>query len=86
MALAYGGLVLPLDVMFGVNYGYVGPTKPQKPTLIDALGPWPARVFVIVGLTMVVFAMMTLPWQFSRRRGSQPRDLAAAGVSPEESP
>jgi hypothetical integral membrane protein (TIGR02206 family) len=28
----------------GANYGYVGPSTPQAPTIVEALGPWPLRL------------------------------------------
>jgi len=61
------GLYLPLDVAFGFNYGYLGKSKPNGTTMIDALGPWPGRVVVIVGLVALVMALMTLPWEVVRR-------------------
>lgn len=37
------GLVL-FNEALGVNYGYVGNTKPEAKTIIDVLGSWPLRV------------------------------------------
>ena len=64
----YIGVVLPLDVLFDVNYGYVGPGMPGQPSLIDHLGPWPWRVLVMIAMGLVVFALMVLPWEVARRR------------------
>lgn len=58
---AYLVIVLAIDLTFGVNYGYIGPTKPDAPTLIDSLGPWPWRVGVIVVLACVVMTLLMLP-------------------------
>jgi hypothetical integral membrane protein (TIGR02206 family) len=67
-AVVYVGIVLPIDVIWGLNYGYLGPTKPGQPTLIDHLGPWPWRVPVMVGMGFTVFALMVLPWEWTRRK------------------
>jgi hypothetical integral membrane protein (TIGR02206 family) len=66
--LVYMGLVLPLDILLGVNYGYVGPSRPGQPTIVDALGPWPWRVPVIIILGMLATAATMLPWEVMRRR------------------
>ena len=62
--IVYLGVVLPIDILWGVNYGYVGPVRPLQPTLIDHLGPWPWRVFALAGLGWAVMAVMVLPWCF----------------------
>jgi hypothetical integral membrane protein (TIGR02206 family) len=69
VGLAYVALVLSLDVAFDWNYGYVGAVKPEKPTLIDALGPWPWRVGIIMAMTAAVFALMTVPFSPSPWKG-----------------
>ena len=66
--VVYLGVVLPIDIVWGVNYGYVGPVKPLQPTLIDRLGPWPRRVFALVGLGWAVMALMVLPWTSTHRK------------------
>ena len=66
--VVYLAVVLPIDVAWGLNYGYVGPTKPSQPTLIDYLGPWPWRVFALVVLGWTLMAIMTVPWELGRRR------------------
>lgn len=61
-SLIYLLLVLPLDIAFGWNYGYVGSTTPDRPTIIDVLGPWPQRVVVICVLVCAAMALVMLPW------------------------
>lgn len=68
--LAYIAVVLPLDVHLGVNYGYVGPAKPGQPTIVDALGPWPWRVGVMIVLGAAATALLMLPWEIARRRNA----------------
>jgi hypothetical integral membrane protein (TIGR02206 family) len=60
-------IVLPVDIAFGLNYGYVGESKPQGPTVVDVLGPWPQRVVVIAVLVAAAMALLMLPWEIVRR-------------------
>jgi len=66
-SVLYVAAVLPLDLLLGANYGFVGDTKPAEPTLIDLLGPWPGRVVVIVALVAAVMALLMLPWHRAPR-------------------
>jgi len=45
------------------NYAYLGNTKPLNPTLIDSLGPWPQRIFIVVGIVITVFTLLWAVWQ-----------------------
>lgn len=67
IGLVYIVALLVLDVLLGVNYGYVGPAKPGQPTIVDALGPWPWRVPVIVALAAGAMALLMVPWGIARR-------------------
>jgi hypothetical integral membrane protein (TIGR02206 family) len=67
-AAAYVALILPLDLAFGWNYGFVGPSKPEVRTIVDALGPWPERLVLIVLLVAAAMALALLPWRFVPRR------------------
>ncbi len=68
--LAWGAVVMPLDIVMDWNYGYIGNTKPDQPTLIDKLGPWPLRVVWMFLMAEGVFAVMTGVWAV--RRTKQP--------------
>lgn len=59
VSLGYGALVSAINIPFGFNYGYIGPSKPGAPTIIDALGAWPMRV---VWLAMIVLGLQALAW------------------------
>jgi hypothetical integral membrane protein (TIGR02206 family) len=63
----YVALVVPVNMALGVNYGYVGKGTPGQPTLIDALGPWPGRVAIILMLAAAATALLMLPWVIGRR-------------------
>jgi hypothetical integral membrane protein (TIGR02206 family) len=60
-------VVLPFDLATGYNYGYVGNSTPGQPTLVDVLGPWPARVPIIAALVAAALALIELPWHLARR-------------------
>jgi uncharacterized membrane protein YwaF len=59
ITLAYGGLVIPLNMLFGWNYGYAGQSTPDNPTLLDKLGPWPLRLVWMTGIVSVFFVAAT---------------------------
>jgi hypothetical integral membrane protein (TIGR02206 family) len=64
-AALYVAIVLPLDLAFGWNYGFVGPSKPEARSIVDALGPWPERLAIIVILVAGAMALLLLPWVFA---------------------
>jgi hypothetical integral membrane protein (TIGR02206 family) len=78
-------VVLPFDVLTGFNYGYVGNSTPGQPTIVDVLGPWPARVPIIAALVAAALALIELPWDIARRSAS-PRRLAASSSPPVTEP
>jgi len=67
-ATVYAAVVIPIDIVLGANYGFLGPTKPEQPTLVDVLGPWPERIAIIVLLVAGVMALLMLPWVFAKPR------------------
>lgn len=58
-SLYLGGLAL-LDRATGWDYGFVGPGKPDEPSLLDVLGSYPLRLVWMWGLGMGLFALLTL--------------------------
>jgi hypothetical protein len=40
---------------------------PGQPTIVDALGPWPWRVPVIVALAVGAMTLLMGPWEVARR-------------------
>lgn len=65
------GLVLVVNLTLDVNYGYVGNITPEHPTMVDQLGPWPARVFKMIVAVIVLFTVMWLPWELAKWRTRQ---------------
>lgn len=66
-AAIYAAIVLPIDLAFGWNYGFLGPSKPGVPTLIDVLGPWPERLVLMAFIAAAAMALLQLPWTIARR-------------------
>ncbi|MDX2146420.1 MAG: TIGR02206 family membrane protein [Planctomycetota bacterium] len=60
------GLMLPFNTITGFNYAYVGNTRPDRPTIIDKLGPWPLRVVWMSAIVFVLFLLITLVWPLAR--------------------
>ncbi len=65
--LLYVAVILPLDIVFGWNYGFIGDFKPDTPTAIDFLGPWPQRLIWMIALAVFIQFLMYLPWRLGRR-------------------
>jgi hypothetical integral membrane protein (TIGR02206 family) len=62
-AAVYAAIVLPIDLALGANYGFLGPTVPDRPTLVDVLGRWPQRLIAIGALVAAAMALLMLPWR-----------------------
>lgn len=60
----YYALVVPVNVMLGTYYGYIGPGASKA----DVLGPWPLRAVVMLMLEVVGLTLLLVPWLFVRRQ------------------
>jgi hypothetical integral membrane protein (TIGR02206 family) len=56
------GMLLPFNILTGFNYGYVGNKLPEKKTILNELGPWPGRVFIMAGIVFTIFFLATIVW------------------------
>lgn len=72
--VGYVAAALVTNAMLNANYGYIGNTTPDKPTLIDALGPWPWRAVWLALIGNAACVAAWLPWAIMRRfnREDQP--------------
>jgi hypothetical integral membrane protein (TIGR02206 family) len=79
-AIGWAAIVLPVDLVLGANYGYIGdpPAGTPIPPLVEALGPWPQRLVVMTTLAALVFLLLLTPWLALQRRTER---LAADGSS-----
>lgn len=76
--LALVGFMVWLNMRTGTNYMYVGNSLPEKPTVVDLLGPWPGRIAWISLLGILGFVLTHLGSEgVHRLNGSQPQNREA---------
>ena len=61
--LLYIVIILPIDIIFGWNYGYIG-NQPSGSATIEALGAWPQRLVLMFAFVFFIQFIMYLPWKF----------------------
>jgi len=66
VTLAWAAFTFVFNLIAGTNYGYLN-RKPPTASVLDALGPWPLYVLAEVVIVLIVWALMTWPWERSRR-------------------
>jgi hypothetical integral membrane protein (TIGR02206 family) len=57
---------LSAETGLAVNYAYIGNTKPQNPTIIDKIGPWPRRVIWVICIVLVDYGLLYGIWALPR--------------------
>jgi hypothetical integral membrane protein (TIGR02206 family) len=62
VTLGYGIFVFFLNMAIGSNYAYIGNQHAGAPTIVDKLGPWPLRAFLVGGLVFVDYLILYLIW------------------------
>lgn len=67
VTLAWVAVTFAFNTVAGTNYGYLN-RKPPTASLLDVLGPWPLYLLVEIALVVAVWALMTWPWERSRRQ------------------
>jgi hypothetical integral membrane protein (TIGR02206 family) len=77
-ALVYLAIVLPIDIVFQTDYGFVGAPRPENPSILDLLGPWPERLLAIVLIVAVAMAALMVPWEIARDRARRKAARAEA--------
>lgn len=65
--LAWAAFTIAFNVVANTNYGYLN-GKPPVASILDVLGPWPVYLLVEIALVVIVWALMTWPWERARRR------------------
>ena len=63
VSMVWVGAMLGINAILGSNYGYVGNTTPERPTIIDSLGPWPGRVFILIVIANTIFLALWAIWR-----------------------
>lgn len=65
----YTALMIPLNIALHANYGYLGASRPEAITIVDALGPWPWRIGWIAVLATVAMTLIQFCWIGAARMG-----------------
>lgn len=73
--LVYAAVIIPINIAFGWNYGYLGNSTPDRPTVVDLLGPWPQRIPVMLGLVIALQLVLYFPWLAAPERKPSPARL-----------
>ena len=64
--LGWAVFTFTFNAIVGTNYGYLN-GKPPTASVLDFLGPWPVYLLVEITIVLIVWALITWPWQRSRR-------------------
>ncbi len=64
----WSALLAVVNASTGWNYGFVGPGKPDQPSLMDFLGPYPLRLLWIWILGVVLMSALLLPFSLMKKR------------------
>ena len=59
---AWAAVTVTFNSIAGTDYGFLN-RKPDTTTLLDVLGPWPMYIFTAAALILIVWALMTWPWE-----------------------
>ena len=68
--LAWAAFTFTFNVIAGTNYGYLN-RKPPTASLLDVLGPWPVYLLTEITIVLIVWALMTWPWERTRRHANE---------------
>jgi hypothetical integral membrane protein (TIGR02206 family) len=68
--LAWAAFTFTFNAIAGTNYGYLN-RKPPTASLLDVLGPWPVYLLTEVTIVLIVWALMTWPWERTRPTGDR---------------
>jgi hypothetical integral membrane protein (TIGR02206 family) len=68
--LTWAVLTFIFNVIAGTNYGYLN-RKPPTASILDVLGPWPLYLLAEVTIVLIVWALMTWPWERKRHDASR---------------
>lgn len=69
---AYTAAIFVFNRKLGTNYLYIGPRKPDNPTIIDHLGEYPWRALWLCLIVIAGFAVFTAVWPSAWRRQARP--------------
>lgn len=62
-SLLYGLVIFSINTIFGWNYGFLGISSHTTPEIITMFGPWPYRVPILLGVSILQQSLLLLPWR-----------------------
>lgn len=83
ITFAYAMALVIFNAITRLNYGYLGPTKPGAPTIIDLLGPYPVRILILFAIVISAFWLLTAPWKPGRDRQASGTEAARKSTGDE---
>lgn len=78
----YALVMIGFNWATGFNYGFLGKTRPQNPTILDDLGEWPLRPLLVMLLGTSIFVALTAIWPLGRFISGRLRPAATADRVP----
>jgi hypothetical integral membrane protein (TIGR02206 family) len=73
--VAWAAFTFTFNLITGTNYGYLN-RKPPTASLLDVLGPWPLYLLSEITIVLIVWALMTWPWERTQGRANESRSDA----------
>lgn len=67
-SLVYLMAITGINALLGTNFAFVC-RKPDTPSLMDALGPWPWYVLWLIPLGLVLYTVFYFPFWLAHKRG-----------------
>jgi len=66
----YLATIFSIDIIFHLNYAYIGQPYSWQHSPVEAIGPWPWRVPIMFLAAMSIMLLMVLPWDIGLRRNA----------------
>lgn len=74
VTFVWAAFTFTFNAITGTNYGYLN-RKPPTASLLDVLGPWPVYLLAEIAIVLIVWALMTWPWERSRQDANEGRQV-----------
>ena len=74
VTVVWAAATFTFNSIAGSNYGFLN-GKPHTASLLDVLGPWPMYLVSAAALILIVWALMTWPWERTARGVRREPDL-----------
>ena len=65
--MGYAAMAMIINYLLGTNFGFLA-AKPNEASLLDVMPVWPWYIFVLIGLALVMFCLLSLPFRQSNQK------------------